>query len=146
MAKTLTEMLQILVDDDGADLFLSVDKPGTISVSARLCIFEPRTGGALLSFVGPAAPTALAKAIYWTGEGALVTPEATVAQWGDSSGTAAELNDAAISIAGLVRSRVEFAGAVEPVVESNVAQRWQAPLPTADAPGIRAASMPQPVR
>ncbi len=124
----------------------SADKPGTISLNAQLCIFEPSAGGTLLSFVGPTAPTALAKAIYWTGEGALVTPEAKIAQWDDSSGEATELNDAAFSIAGLVLSRVEFADAAEPVVESNVAQRWQAPLPTSEAPGIRAATLPDPVQ
>jgi hypothetical protein len=129
------------IRDQGA-----VDKSGTISVSARLCVFEPRASGALLSFVGPAAPATLAKAIYWTGEGALVTPEARIAQWTDASGKTAELNDEAFSIGGLVRSPVEFAGVAEPVVGSNVARRWQAPLPTADAPGIQPASLPQPVR
>ena len=122
-----------------------VNKPGTISVNAQLCIFEPKEGGALLSFVGPTAPTAIAGAVYWTGEGALVTPEASIAHWGNPSGTTTELNDAAFSIAGLVRSRVEFAGAAEAVIESNVARRWQAPLPTAEAPGIRGGSLAQPV-
>lgn len=124
----------------------AVDKPGTISVSAQLCIFEPRAHVALLSFIGSNAPTALAKAVYWTGEGALVTPDAGIAQWRDSSGRVSELNDAAFSIAGLVRSRVEFAGAAEPEIASNVARRWQAPLPTDEAPGIRAGALPQPVQ
>lgn len=119
-----------------------VEKPGTISVSAQLCVFAPRASGALLAFAGQTAPEATAKAIYWTGEGALVTPEAKIAQWTDASGTATKLNDEAFSIAGLVRSPVEFAGPAEPVVESNSARRWQAPLPTADAPGIQADSLP----
>jgi eukaryotic-like serine/threonine-protein kinase len=123
----------------------TVDKPGTISINAQLCIFDPRAGGALLSFVGSTTPEAIAKAVYWTGEGALVTPEANIAQWCKSSGARTELNDAAFSIAGLVRSRVEFAGRAEPAIASNVAQRWQAPLPTADAPGIRGGALPQPV-
>ena len=122
----------------------AVSKPGTISVNAQLCIFDPQPKGALLSFAGPTAPTAIAKAVYWTGEGALVTPEANIAQWHEPSGTKTKLNDAAFSIAGLVRSRVEYAGAAEPKVESNVARRWQAPLPTAEAPGIRGETLPQP--
>lgn len=123
----------------------TIDKAGTISISAQLCIFDPRAGGALLSFVGSTAPEAIAKAVYWSGEGALVTPEAGIAQWRKASGATTELNDAAFSIAGLVRSRVEFAGAVEAVIEPNVARRWQAPLPTADAPGIRGGELPEPV-
>ena len=119
------------------------DKLGTISVSAQLCIFDLRTGEALLSLVGPNAPTAFAKAVYWTGEGALVTPETRIAQWRDSSGTVSELNDAAFSIAGLVRSRVEFASEAELEIASNVARRWQAPLPTDEAPGIRDGTLPQ---
>ena len=124
----------------------TVDKAGTISINAQLCIFDPRAGGALLSFVGSTAPEAIAKAVYWSGEGALVTPEVSIAQWRKASGATTELNDAAFSIAGLVRSRIEFAGAAEPVIESNIARRWQAPLPTADAPGIRGGELPEPVR
>ena len=123
----------------------AVPKPGTISVNAKLCIFDPRAGGSLLSFAGSAAPAAIAKAVYWSGEGALVTPEASIAQWHSPSGAKTELNDAAFSIAGLVRSRVEFSGSAKPVIESNVARRWQAPLPTADAPGIRGGALAQPV-
>ncbi len=122
----------------------AAEKSGAISVTAQLCVFAPRASGALLSFVGPAVPAGLAKSISWTGQGALVTPEATIAQWTDGAGKTAELNDEAFSIAGLVRSPVEFAGAAEPVVLSNAAQRWQAPLPTADPPGIRAGSLPVP--
>lgn len=122
------------------------NKPGTISVNAQLCVFEPPPSGALLAFVGPAAPASLAKAIYWTGEGALVTPQARIAHWTDATQRTVELNDEAFSIAGLVRSPVEFAGAAEPVIESNVARRWQAPLPTADPPGIRPESLPPPAQ
>ena len=129
------------IHDPGA-----ANTPGTISVNAQLCVFEPPASGALLSFVGPAAPASLAKAIYWTGEGALVTPEARIAQWTDGMGRTIELNDEAFSIAGLVRSPVEFAGAAEPVIESNVARRWQAPLPTADPPGIRPGTLPPPAQ
>lgn len=124
----------------------AIEKPGAISIDARLSVFEPRAGEPLLLLTGPQAPGGLAKAIYWTGEGALVSPEARIAIWHRPSGERMELNDAAFSIAGLVRSPVQFAGAAEPVLESNAAQRWQAPLPSADAPGIRAASLPQPVQ
>ncbi len=124
----------------------AIEKPGAISIDARLSVFEPRAGEPLLLLTGPQAPGGLAKAIYWTGEGALVSPEARIAIWHKPSGERMELNDAAFAIAGLVRSPVQFVGAAEPVLESNAAQRWQAPLPSADAPGIRAASLPQPVR
>ncbi|MDD4787914.1 MAG: protein kinase [Pirellulales bacterium] len=124
----------------------AIEKPGAISIDARLSVFEPRPGEPLLLLAGPQEPGGLVKAIYWTGEGALVAPEARIAIWRKPSGARTELNDAAFSIAGLVRSPVQFAGAAEPILESNAAQRWQAPLPSAEAPGIRAASLPQPVR
>ena len=132
----------------GADALLeildpeTVERPGTISVTARLCVFESRMDGALLAFTGPVAPASLAKAIYWTGEGALVTPQGRIAQWTNGEGRTAELNDAAFSIAGLVRSPVEFAGERGPEIDANIARRWQAPLPTDEAPGIRSGTLP----
>ncbi|MHB8900911.1 MAG: hypothetical protein ACYC6Y_19360, partial [Thermoguttaceae bacterium] len=139
---TLRQAASVLeVHDSGP-----VQKSATISIDARLCVFEPGAAGGLLRFFGAAAPAGLAEAISWTGEGALLTPGLPVAQWIDASGKITALNEEAFSMAGLVRSPVEFAGPFEPAVASSAAIRWQAPLPTADAPGIRPDSVPQPPR
>ena len=124
----------------------AIEKPGAISIDTRLSVFEPRSGEALFSLVGPRAPDGLTKAVYWTGEGALVSPDARIAVWHKPSGEQVEIDDAALSIAGLVRSPIQFAGHPEPAIEPNSAQRWQAPLLSTEPPGIRAASLPPPVR
>jgi len=120
-----------------------IAKPGTISIETDLCVFDPRSGEALLAFVGSQPPESVVRAIYWTGEGAVVTPQTLTAQWRNIEGETAELNDAAFSIAGVARGPVQFAGKPQPDPAANEAQRWQAPFPTPQAPGIQAEFLPR---
>ena len=50
-----------------------------------------------------------------------------------------------VSMAGLVRSEVEFAGGVEAGPSASRATRWQAPLQSADPPGVDVDALPRPV-
>lgn len=115
--------------------------PGEISIEATRCVFATGAGAALLLFAGPDSPEPLLRNVKWTGQGSLVVPQAAIAAWRRPDGSQQPLDDATVSIAGLVRSGVEFAG---PADRDAAAQRiisWQAPLQSADPPGIDAESL-----
>ena len=70
------------------------------------------------------------------------TPQTAVAAWRDPHGVQRPLGDANVSIAGLVRSRIEFAGGDPSDPAANQLIRWQAPLRSPDPPGIDPAELP----
>ena len=114
------------------------DQPAGISIRADGCVLAPRPQTPLLRFVGPDRPQRLLSKIRWTGQGSLVLPEAIIAAWQSPGGEFLILDDAAASIAGLVRSSVQFAGAAEAGPQACRIVRWQAPLRSPDPPGIDA--------
>lgn len=117
------------------------DQPGTITIQANGSAFVTSPQTALLSFVGPRAPEQLLSSIQWTGQGSLVGPKTVVAQWRRPDGKAQVLDDSAVSIAGLVRSAVEFAGSADASPSANRITRWQVPLQSANPPGVDPASL-----
>ncbi|OHB73276.1 MAG: hypothetical protein A2V70_20255 [Planctomycetes bacterium RBG_13_63_9] len=129
------------------------DQPGVIRIRASRCAFAPGPDKALLLFVGPqssessfessleSSSASLLGAVQWTGQGSLVAPPTVVAAWQGADGRQHVLDDASVSIAGLVRSEVGFAGEAHSGPEGNRVIRWLAPLPTADPPGADPASL-----
>jgi len=111
-------------------------QPGRISIRATDCVLAPREQAALLAFAGDDPPGPLLESIQWTGQGSLVVPEVVIAQWQPSHGRNKTLDDASLSIAGLVRSKVQFAGNAESDPASSRVVRWQAPLRSSGPPGI----------
>ena len=111
-------------------------QPAPISIQAGGCALATRPEAALLSFVGPVRPERILGKIRWTGQGSLVLPDATVAAWQNPEGDVQVLDDALVSIAGLVRSKVEFAGPRETGPEANRIVRCQVPLRSSSLPGI----------
>jgi hypothetical protein len=122
------------------------DPPGTISVQANACALTMAPRGALLSFIGSRSPQRLLSAVQWTGQDSLVSPEAMVARWVQPDGRDSSLDDAGVSIAGLVRSAVVFAGPAEDSPSASRLVEWQAPLRSSTPPGIdpRALTWPLP--
>jgi len=116
--------------------------PGQISIRATRCVFVPRAENPLLSLVGPDSPERILQNLQWTGQGSLVSPETVIAAWDGSDGQGRPLDDASVSIAGLVRSRVTFAGELDADPGSSRVVRWQAPLQSPDPPGIDADRLP----
>jgi serine/threonine-protein kinase len=114
------------------------DQPGGISVRADGCVLLTRPQTPLLSFVGPDRPERLLNRMRWDGQGSLVLPDALIAAWQPPGGEFQMLDDSVASIAGLVRSNVQFAGAVEAGPQACRIVRWQAPLRSPNAPGIDA--------
>jgi hypothetical protein len=114
------------------------DEPGGICVSAEGCVLATRPETPLLRFVGPDRPERLLNTIRFSGQGSLVLPEAIIAAWQVPGGRVQILDDAVASIAGLVRSGVQFAGGLEAGPAACRIVRWQAPLRSPNPPGIQA--------
>jgi len=117
-------------------------QPGEVAVQAVGCAFVPQPGTPLLLFCGPDSPARLVGIIGWTGQGSLVSPDTPIAAWRRPDGGQQALDEAAVSIAGLVRSEVGFAGDRQAGPAANAILRWQAPLQSADPPGIDPRALP----
>ena len=83
-------------------------------------------------------------AVKWTGQGSLVLPDVAIVAWQRPDGGQQLLDEGAVSMAGLVRSSVAFAGRAEDGPAASRVVRWQAPLQSADAPGAAVESLPHP--
>ncbi len=112
------------------------NQPGSLSIQAEGCALVTRARAPLLSFWGAMRPERILGKIRWTGQGSLILPEAAVAAWRNREGEVRQLDDSLVSIAGLVRSKVEFAGFQETGAEANGVVRCQVPLRSANLPGI----------
>jgi hypothetical protein len=120
----------------------AAEPAGEIVVEALRCVLAPAAGAPLLLFDGPRAPGALLGDLRWEGRGSLVVPETPVAVWRGPDGRSRRLDQIEVSIAGLVRSRVEFAGRTSSAAAESLAVRWQAPLATSGPPGIDPSLLP----
>jgi hypothetical protein len=118
-------------------------QPGELTVQAAGCVLVPAPNVPLLLFHGPDPPQRLLENIRWTGQGSLVGPHTEIAAWQRPDGQRRVLDDTSVSIAGLVRSEVGFAGADLSAPAASRTVRWQAPLQTADPPGIDPAALPR---
>ncbi len=109
---------------------------GQLTIAAQESTLAPRRGEPLVLFAGPGSPEPLIAALEWQGQGCLVTPETTIAacQFGDEA--LDPVADDELTIAGLVRSQVGFAGDSLAVSAQSRAIRWQAALQSSEPPGI----------
>jgi eukaryotic-like serine/threonine-protein kinase len=121
----------------------AAEPAGEIVIEAARCVAAPGAETPLLRFDGPRPPEALLGNLRWEGQGSLVVPETPIAVWRGPDGQNRALDETAVSIAGLVRSRVEFAGPVSPDATASLAVRWQAPLATSAPPGVDPSLLPE---
>ncbi len=112
-----------------------------IQTDASVLLTEESTS--LLLFEGTRAPAELLRSVQWSGQGSLVGPQTLVAGL-QAGGEVVPLDDSELAIAGLVRSRVEFAGPIEGTAADQELVRWQAPLHSTDPPGVDPARLPNP--
>lgn len=112
------------------------DPPGSVAIRTHGCVLAIAASAGLLSFVGPTPPDRLLAAIQWTGEGSLVPPDTIITQWRRNDGSLQTFDESSLSIAGVVRSVAGFAGPADGRPDAHRLLRWQAPLRSADPPGI----------
>jgi serine/threonine protein kinase len=112
------------------------EQPGKIVVQAESCAFVPGDHRPLILFLGEGSPQRILSFLDWTGQGSLISPEAVIAQWKRPAGEARTLDEASVSMAGMVRSAVTFAGDLDVSPTANRVNRWQVPLRSSSPPGI----------
>jgi hypothetical protein len=109
---------------------------GQLTITAQESTLAPRSGEPLVLFAGPAAPEPLLAAMEWQGQGSLVTPETTIAACRFGNSALDPIADDDLSVAGLVRSQVGFAGESLTVSADSRTIRWQGALQSSEPPGI----------
>jgi eukaryotic-like serine/threonine-protein kinase len=109
---------------------------GQLTIIAQESTLAPRRDEPLVLFAGPAAPDPLIAALEWQGQGSLVTPETTIAgsRFGDAQ--LERIADDELTVDGLVRSQVGFAGQSLKISADSQTIRWQAALQSSEPPGI----------
>ena len=117
--------------------------PGEISVRASGCVLAPGAGQALLLLAGRDLPANLLTDIQWTGQGSLVLSETPIAAWRRPDGSQQVLDESRLSMAGLVRGTVVFAGRAEDGPSGSQVLHWQAPSQSSDPPGVDADALPR---
>ena len=117
--------------------------PGEISVQASGCVLAPAAGQALLLLAGRDLPAKVLTGIQWTGQGSLVLPETPIAAWRRPDGSQQVLDESGLSMAGLVRGTVVFAGRAEDGPSGSQVLHWQAPSQSSDPPGVDADALPR---
>jgi hypothetical protein len=137
---------QVTLRDSGPLLQYALGRSppaGQIEIQTDRCVLVPlgQTPLVNLAFDGPSRP--LAGTLRWSGQGSLLGPQTLFGAETLSDGTSRPLDDSEISVAGLVRSRINFAGDAGGGPAASRASHWQAPLATADPPGIDARRLPQ---
>ncbi len=119
-----------------------VEQPGEISVLATACAFVPEPGVPLVRLIATEMPLPLLSGVRWSGQGSLLAPQVPVIAWREPGSGEKIVDESSLSIAGLVRSAVGFAGPPSADPTASRLIRWQAPLQSADPPGIDPASLP----
>jgi serine/threonine-protein kinase len=119
-----------------------VEQPGEISVLATACAFVLEPGVPLLRVTGAELPLPLLGLMRWAGQGCLVAPQVPIIVWRGPGDRERMVDESSLAIAGLVRSAVGFAGQSTGEPAASRLIRWQAPLQSADPPGIDPAPLP----
>ncbi|HEX4143033.1 MAG TPA: protein kinase [Pirellulales bacterium] len=109
---------------------------GQLSITAQESTLAPRRGEPLVLFAGEAAPDALLAALEWQGQGSLVTPDTTIAACRFGDAALDPIADEDLTVAGLVRSQIGFAGDSLAVSADSLTVRWQGALQSSEPPGI----------
>jgi hypothetical protein len=119
---------------------------GSVTIIANDSALAPEPPLALLMFAGRESPDALLKSIDWNGQGTLISPAAEIAARDRGAELPQSIASDELSMAGLVRSVIEFVAPASHDPSASRVVRWQAPLRSAEPPGIAALPKFQAVR
>ena len=102
----------------------------------------PRAQAALLVLTSDVSPGPLLHEVKWTGQGSVVAGQVVFGRWNGRDGVRQTIDDATISIAGLVRGEVEFAGKFDGDPANSQVVNCQAPLQDSDSAGAAVRTLP----
>ncbi len=114
--------------------------PAAVLLESRDSVFAGQ--GALLTFAGPDPSEDWLPAFRWRGQGSVLEDSMAEIRWFDPEGQERPLKYNRLSIEGLVRSALEFAGPPGAGPSASRLTRCQAPLRSAELPGIQGGSLP----
>lgn len=114
--------------------------PAAVSLESRDSVFAGQ--GALLAFEGPDPSDEWLPAFRWRGQGSVLEDRMAEIRWRDERGEEQPLKNTRLSIEGLVRSALEFAGPAGAGPAASRLTRCQAPLRSAELPGIQGSALP----
>ena len=115
---------------------------GEVVIEATGCALAPRQQAALLMLACDAPPGALLGQLKWTGQSSVVAPNVAFARWQRRDGAAQVVDDAAISISGLVRGRIDFVAPSNGTPGNSRIVECEAPLQDSDSLGANVAGLP----
>jgi hypothetical protein len=115
---------------------------GEISIDATGCVIAPRENRPLLLIACDPSPALLLRGLKWTGQGSVLSPRTDFAHWRRRDMTTEAIDDAAISISGLVRGQVVFAGTSDGAPAGSHVVECQAPQQDSGPPGANTARLP----
>ena len=114
--------------------------PAAVLLESRDSVFAGQ--GALLAFEGPDPSEDWLPAFRWRGQGSVLEDSMAEMRWRDLNGQEQPLKYNRLSIEGLVRSALEFAGPAGAGPAASRLTRCQAPLRSAELPGIQGGALP----
>ncbi len=107
-----------------------------VTVVANACVFDLDARGAVLTLVGDDVSAEFYRALTWKGAGSILGPKVPVVRWRQPDGTLRPAAVGKITIEGLVRSEMGFAGDLAEGPDASRLVRWQVPLRSGKPPGI----------
>ncbi|MGO9112049.1 MAG: serine/threonine protein kinase [Thermoguttaceae bacterium] len=119
------------------------DPSGEINIEASGCVLAPRVQAALLMLSSSVFPAPLLHEVKWTGQGSVLAGQIVFGRWNGRDGARQTIDDATISIAGLVRGEVGFAGTFDGDPASSQVVNCQAPLQDSESAGATARDLPR---
>lgn len=115
---------------------------GTLRIEMSQTVFAPPAGTALVTFAGGEPSEPAAQGIAVRGDSSVVQPGVMLVAWRDARQTLRPLRDDRLSVQGLVRGAVEFAGPARGPAANSQLTRWQVPLVAEEPPGIDPRRLP----
>jgi hypothetical protein len=121
----------------------SSDAPvGEIGIDSAACVFALPEDAAVLLLGTERPPLQLLQGVKWTGRGSVVSPRVAFARWQRRNVQSEIVNDATLSISGLVRGRIDFAGPCDGNPSNCRIFQCSAPLEDSDSLGAIPSGLP----
>jgi hypothetical protein len=121
---------------------LSIPPTGEICLDATGCVVAPRDGRPLLLVASDQPPAPVLRRLKWTGQGSVLSPRADFARWLRRDLSTEVIDDMEISISGLVRGQVVFAGPCDGRPSNSRVIECQTPLQDSESPGANTTKLP----